>query len=351
MRYIISCQDAYWFWYHAGASARARFRAADISNLEDVAHTAHQLEGFDLSKLEGLLDPPPRLASALSSRASARPGTKGRTQPAIRAQPTRRHVLVPGTTDGRPLQGYDRYRWHGPVPSGTLAVILPGVAVCSPEFCLLQLALRLQPIEFARWATALCASYRIGERGIEECEPVTSVRRIEDFLTWNPGHRGVAACRKLLPYLRDGARSPKEVELHLLLALPSSLGGYGLGGDVLNWRLDLGSGAGDLLDRPDRRLAEVDLAWPAKKVGLEYMGRDHDGKVPADRRRLNMLTALGMRILQVDAAQVSDPALLDRTARQLARLLKRKVPEPTDAWLSARGDLRQILLGAGHLRM
>ena len=52
MRYIISCQDAYWFWYHAGASARARFRAADISNLEDVAHTAHQLEGFDLSKLE-----------------------------------------------------------------------------------------------------------------------------------------------------------------------------------------------------------------------------------------------------------------------------------------------------------
>ena len=116
---------------------------------------------------------------------------------------------------------------------------------------------------------------------------------------------------------------------------------------ALTW----GSGVDKLLDRPDRRRAEVDLAWPAKKVGLEYMGRNHDDKVPADRRRLNMLTALGMQVLQVDAAQVTGPSLLDRTARQLAHLLGREVPALTESWLSARGDLRQTLLGTGHLRM
>lgn len=247
LRYIISGQDAYWFWYHAGVEARARYRAANVTSLDGVAHTAHQLEAFDLSQLEGLLDPPAKLVEDAFYGASgfSTPGGRARTPPPGRSTPAaRRHVLVPGTTDGRILQDYDRFRWHGPVPPGALVVILPGIAVCSPEFCLLQLVLVLQPIEFIRWTSALCASYRIGKRGIEECEPVTSVARIEAFLTLCPGHRGVASCRRLLAHVRDGARSPKEIELHLLMALPPGMGGYGLGGDVLNWCLDLGERRG-----------------------------------------------------------------------------------------------------------
>lgn len=237
------------------------------------------------------------------------------------------------------------------MPEGSLLVAGNGILVCSPEFSLVQLASALPPTEFIRWACALCASYRIGERGIEECEPVTSVARVGAFLEGCYGHRGAGRCRRLLRYVRDGARSPKEVELHLLLGLPARLGGYGLGGDVLNWRLDLGAEDAAIADRPDRRWAEVDLAWPGAAVGLEYQGREHEGTVETDRRRLNMLAALGVQVLQVDAAQVSDQALFDRTAWQLARLLGREVPEPTDEWRAARGELREVLLGAGHVRM
>lgn len=47
----------------------------------------------------------------------------------------------------------------------------------------------------------------------------------------------------------------------------------------------------------------VDVAWPAKKFGLEYNGaRDHDGAVAraADARRRLRLAALGWQILDVD---------------------------------------------------
>lgn len=334
MRYIASHEDAYWYWYHAGAEGRQRLRPARVTNLDGVARTGHELGEFDLSSLEAFLDPPPWLESAGERAAGAR-----------------RHVLVPQGTDGRALRRFVRHRWNGMLPEGALVVVSPGIAVCSPEFSLVQLASALPPAEYVRWACALCASYRIGERGIEEREPITSVARVGVFLEGCYGHRGAGRCRRLLRYVRDGARSPKEVELHLLLALPAGLGGYGLEGDVLNWRLDLGAEDAAIADRPDRRWAEVDLAWPERAVGLEYQGREHEGTVEADRRRLNMLAALGVRVLQMDAAQVSDQALFDRTARQLARLLGREVPEPTDAWRAARGDLRETLLGAGRVRM
>ena len=195
---------------------------------------------------------------------------------------------------------------------------------------------------------ALFARYYIGEKGRVEREPVTTLTRVEAFLDACHGHRGVGRCRQLLRMARDNARSPKEIELHLLLALPAEIGGYGLGGDVLNYRVDPN---GATVDRPDRRYAEPDLAWLDQRVAVEYLGKEHDSTVPEDRRRINMLTALRWYVLQVDRFQLSDPALLDVTSRQVAQLLECSVPEPTDEWLASRGELRKLLLGEGHVRM
>lgn len=65
-------------------------------------------------------------------------------------------------------------------------------------------------------------------------------------------------------------------------------------------------------------LARVDLAWPDRRVALEYDGVWHADAVQlrADRRRLNRLTAAGWIILHVTADRLHHD--LDRIIRDLA---------------------------------
>lgn len=335
MRCVISHRSAYWLWYNLGREGLDAKRPANSRSLAETASTLGQLNRFDIGGISKLLVPPSALQLSDAAGAAS----------------TNRDVLVPRGADGHATKGFRRHRHKGDVPAGSLLMVGNGIAACSPEFCLVQLAAELDPAEFVRWATALCACYRVGEKGVEGCLPVTSVERIRSFLDACAGYRGAKRCRRLLWLVRDGARSPKEVELHLLLALPASMGGYGLGGDVLNWRIELGEDDSAMADRPDWRWVAVDVAWPDAGVGVEYQGREHDDTVCADRRRLNLLQGLGMRMVQVDREQVSDPARFDATARVVATLLRKDVPEPTDEWLTRRGSLRQTLLGQGHVRM
>lgn len=332
MRYVISNQDAFWFCCQAGPTRLATFRRSADRSLEDAASRARDLKGFDLSSLPYALTPPQRLLDEAKISASDLP----------------RHVLVPEEADGHVARGYRLHRWHGELPEGALLEVGPDILVCSPEFCLFQLASTLSGAEFLRCVMALCARYVAGERKLEKREPVTTVERVRAFVEGCRGHRGYSKCRGLLRYARDNARSPKEIELHLLMTLPASMGGYGLSGDVLNYKVDL---KGAVVDRPDRRNIEADLAWPERRVDMEYYGHEHDETIPQDRRRSNMITALRWFVVQVDSEQLSDPALLDITAREAARLLCRRVPEPTDTWLTQRGRLRETLLGAGHVHM
>lgn len=260
-------------------------------------------------------------------------------------------VLVPHKAGGGFGGAYLRHRWDGDLPEGALLDLGGGVYTSSPELCVLQLAGDLDDVQLVRYAMALCAEYRTGREKVERHPAITSLARIERLLDGCSSRRGVVRCRRLMRLARDGSRSPKETELHLLLTLPAEMGGYGLVGDELNHQVKFEAEDADILDRPDRRFAYVDLAWPSCEVGVEYQGRDHDDRVPEDRRRINLLVAKGWRMFQSDAEQLGDPARLDVTARQMAHVLGRPVPEKTEAWKAARGELRETLLGPRNVRV
>ncbi|MGY1814281.1 endonuclease domain-containing protein [Blastococcus sp. SYSU D00820] len=59
-------------------------------------------------------------------------------------------------------------------------------------------------------------------------------------------------------------------------------------------------------------VARVDLAWPDRRVAVEYDGAWHaeDGQFARDRRRLNRLQAAGWRVVFVTAADLHRPAEL-----------------------------------------
>jgi very-short-patch-repair endonuclease len=97
--------------------------------------------------------------------------------------------------------------------------------------------------------------------------------------------------------LADGlAASPQETRLRLLVgssSLPQPVAQFVV-------RLD------------GRFVARVDLAWPDRRVALEYDGLWHaePGQFAKDRQRLNLLQAAGWRVVFVTAADLRNPARL-----------------------------------------
>ncbi len=104
--------------------------------------------------------------------------------------------------------------------------------------------------------------------------------------------RGAAALREALPLVRTRSRSRKESETRLILLAA------GLPEPLLNWPIAV---RGEVV-------ALIDLAYPERKVGIEYEGEQHltDPRQWArDIRRYEMLADLGWRIVRVTASDLA----------------------------------------------
>lgn len=120
-----------------------------------------------------------------------------------------------------------------------------------------------------------------------------------------PRCRGSAQARRVAG-LADGlAQSPPETRLRLLIH-----------------RSPLPVPVAQLEIRHDRRfVAQVDFAFPDRKLAVEYDGAWHGkpSQLSRDRARMNRLLAAGWRVLFVTAADLRAPdALLARIAAALA---------------------------------
>lgn len=115
---------------------------------------------------------------------------------------------------------------------------------------------------------------------------------LERLLASPPG-RGVRRARAVLAATDARAESPRESLLRLLVA------GAGLPAPEVQW----------VVERPDGRLARLDLAWPERRVALEHDGWPHDDprRRSEDLARHNALRALGWTVIQVDAVGFRRP--------------------------------------------
>jgi hypothetical protein len=111
------------------------------------------------------------------------------------------------------------------------------------------------------------------------------------MLGLHPTGRGSAVARRVLPVADPRAESPMESVVRWLLI------GAGLPAPVLQHEVRDGAG---------RFLGRADLAWPDRKVLVEFDGDVHrDRRVfVADLRRQNMLMAAGWIILRFSSADV-----------------------------------------------
>lgn len=148
-----------------------------------------------------------------------------------------------------------------------------------------------------------CRAWRTGHgRPDFGRRPMASIDDLRATIT--TGRRvGIQRLRQAVDLVREDSWSPRESKLrcHLVLA--------GLPEPQLNH---------DVYDDDGRFLACVDLAYPERKVAIEYQSMLHHSRYAADVERIAALRAAGWNVIEVSAELFSRPAeLVARVQRAL----------------------------------
>lgn len=229
--------------------------------------------------------------------------------------------------------------------------------VTSPELTFLHLSVPLDVVGAAYVGMALCSRYRIDELDVSGVvlrdawdSPLTSVKRINSYLSRASGVRGVERARRALAYVRDGALSPPEGGIALAAELPPLLGGYSLGKVSLNQAIRAYSGVDErgrpqyVTRYPDVVIRSIDGRGRARMAGIDYdplvthggeMHRQFDlerGNQITAARRLDHFTFTG----QQNGSYRSFADSMDQVRRALGQ---RRFPREQEGEMAHRVDL------------
>jgi very-short-patch-repair endonuclease len=208
----------------------------------------------------------------------------------VRGEPV--EVTVPKPARLRTPSGLTIVR--SPLPSEDVAQ-WAGVPVTTPKRTAFDLARRLSLFEAVVAVDAMLAA-RLISRG-------TLAGLIRDRPWWP----GVPQLRRVLLLCDPGAESPMETRLRLTL---------------IAGRLPWPATQYVVRDESGLFVARLDLAYPKRKLGIEYEGDHHRGRgvFQHDLRRINALRACGWTVLRFGAVDVyREPARIIETVRAAMR--------------------------------
>lgn len=258
----------------------------------------------------------------------------------VRTRPV--HVLTPWGTSTLARPGVRRHRRDAPLPRASLVRVKNDLFISSPELVVAQLAARRDYgiVDLALVATELCGTYLLDSNkdsweGFSNIDrAVCSRSRITSMIDASASMRGAPKLRRALTSILDGLYSPMESVLALLLCLPRSLGGIGLSGLALNYRVAVAGSE-----------YFIDLAIPKLKVGLEYNGLQYHAieQSARDDRRQNDLIGVGWTIINVWIDDLKNPILFSRLLDSLFRAMDRR-SRPGDDFLKRQVELRKKLV-------
>lgn len=252
--------------------------------------------------------------------------------------------------DRRKLRSNNQARAHlctMDLPAGSLIQIPSGsddiaLYITSPELTFCLMSFRADVLASVYAGMSLCSDYRLDIWGvggvvsrIGNGGPITTVSRIERYLSRASGITGVIPARKSLKYVREHARSPKESSLAMFYGLPAVYGGMALGDVVLNPVVNVYAGkdrAGDIrYERryPDILISRLSAEGSRLAVAFDYdSDAAHGGREKAleDKRRANSIATLVRLVhFSVSTDDLGDLAYLRLLGDRARRVLKGRV--------------------------
>lgn len=262
------------------------------------------------------------------------------------------HLAVSDEGLRRRAKGLLCHRLPAALPEGALCSAGEGVLAVSPELYVLLRSRVLSAGALAVMVSQLCSRYspRLDDpegRAIQ-CEPVTTVARIQEFAERCDGlWFSRAGVMRVLACVADRSRSPMETALNVALCLPESGGGFGLPRPELNHEVRLSPN--QVFAMRGQRRCEIDLWWSDAQVGVEYDGGEHfSSREAAERDRLRdaVMKDLSFDVVRWTWPMVADEVAFGLKVRNLARKLGVKVSVgPFCQRLVERRALMAFLLG------
>lgn len=257
------------------------------------------------------------------------------------------HIAVPRPAKTRDKGRIVYHKAREPLPSGSVSVIAPGVAVESPEMTFVRLAAKLEFPLLVGIGMELCGFYTplpSAGKSLTKRGPLTSPRRLRAFVERAGGCHGAKAARRALPYIVPGSRSPKETQVALVFRLPPMLGGYGFRDFVLNRTIVLD---GKTREATGRRAIECDLYWPAAHFAIEYdSGEFHEGERSnvRDSKKRAALAVAKETVHTLTYGQVNDSRSLQAVALLVARATGKRLAPWTAEFINRQVRLRGMLM-------
>lgn len=236
------------------------------------------------SKLDGCVLPPPAVLDDLLY------GT------GVTAHPC--HLMVGGAFTACKHECIVRHVRRSAMPRGSFVAVSKDILATTPEllFCDLAELDDISEVDLALIGLELCGFYSLDAdtsswTGYAQlAKPITSKAKIERMIDARSAARGIKKARSAACMVLDYSNSPMESIMSILITAPRRLGGLGLSGAKLNYRVETSSGT-----------KYVDLAFPAYNLGIEYKGRIAHSieRAGRDDRRQNKLVGRGMTIFNV----------------------------------------------------
>lgn len=227
-----------------------------------------------------------------------------------------------------------------PPPARSIIHLNDTWAVTSPELTFISLASSpdLNLIELALIGYELCGTYVLDASwdGLVNTDtPCTNVESIRHALDALPAYGKPQRARQALDLVLDRSNSPMETVVALLLCAPRRLGGLGLSGAQMNYRIVTPVGP-----------RYVDIAFPKLNIGLEYKGRRSHSieRTARDDRRQNKLVGSGMSILNIWYEDLVEQHLFKQLIADLYRAANLRYRNRTGGFETKQALLRHQVL-------
>lgn len=225
------------------------------------------------------------------------------------------------------------HRWTGRLPEGSILRVpdATGLYVSSPAFCLLQQSSELHQVNLCMmlgryFATKSSVVGRNGKECLEDRRPLIKEDDLYLYIKEAHGAKGVGRLKEALRWTSPGAASPQETNLQLALSLPPMYYGFGLPLPKMNHEIQLNDYARKFYAR---KRCRIDLCWPERFFGLEYLGAEHKDQLEEDWSRHYAICTEGFELLYITNSQLRSAVQLDYIARWVARKTHKRIREET----------------------
>lgn len=275
------------------------------------------------------------------------------------SEPELLHVLVGSPNSRRPSSypGIVQHVYSGRLPNGAIMRVDHGIYSMSPAHIALQYSITHSLEETFMLVMELLGTYTLPEEATfpiahgetwgpdsdtaadnkqesqsdkpevnqarYRCDPAASIAELRALARWAKSSR-YDTFRRAVALAAPGSASPMESIQYGVFGFPMGLGGFACcslpkGGMLLNHRIDFDHDA--CIMASGIPYAVCDAFIPAARFVLEYNGADHENatSVLHDAKRNNGLKGMGVTVMVITRAQMSDIEALEAIARAIYR--------------------------------